>query len=82
MLAPAVARQVFCPVKTKRSSGAAPLGLKLSRNSGRRFFGTRDWSLFGKSKGEEMAKASGAPLLARLPIEPELAKLCDEGRIA
>ena len=28
-----------------------------------------------------MAKASGAPLLGRLPIEPELARLCDEGRI-
>ncbi len=37
--------------------------------------------VFGKSKGEEMAKASGAPLLGRLPIDPELAKLCDEGRI-
>ena len=37
--------------------------------------------VFGKSKGEEMAKASGAPLLARLPIDPELAKLCDEGKI-
>jgi hypothetical protein len=28
-----------------------------------------------------MAEASGAPLLTRLPIEPELAKLCDEVRI-
>jgi hydrogenase maturation protease len=37
--------------------------------------------VFGKSKGEEMAKASGAPLLGRLPIDPELARLCDEGRI-
>ncbi len=37
--------------------------------------------VFGKSKGEEMAKASGAPLLGRLPIDPELAKLCDEGEI-
>jgi Mrp family chromosome partitioning ATPase len=37
--------------------------------------------VFGKSKGEEMAKASGAPLLGRLPIDPELAKLCDEGKI-
>jgi Mrp family chromosome partitioning ATPase len=37
--------------------------------------------VFGKSKGEEMAKASGAPLLARLPIDPELARLCDEGEI-
>jgi len=37
--------------------------------------------VFGRSKGEEMAKASGAPLLGRLPIDPELARLCDEGNI-
>lgn len=37
--------------------------------------------VFGKSKGEEMARASGAPLLGRLPIDPELARLCDEGAI-
>jgi Mrp family chromosome partitioning ATPase len=37
--------------------------------------------IFGKSRGEEMAKASGAPLLAQLPIDPNLAKLCDEGLI-
>jgi hypothetical protein len=28
-----------------------------------------------------MAKASGAPLLGRLPIDPELARLCDQGKI-
>jgi len=37
--------------------------------------------LFGPSKGEEMARAAGAPLLARLPIDPELAALCDKGEI-
>jgi Mrp family chromosome partitioning ATPase len=37
--------------------------------------------IFGKSQGEEMAKTAGAPLLARMPIDPELAKLCDEGTI-
>jgi Mrp family chromosome partitioning ATPase len=37
--------------------------------------------IFGKSKGEEMAKASNAPLLGKLPIDPELAKLCDAGEI-
>jgi hydrogenase maturation protease len=37
--------------------------------------------LFGKSKGDEMAKAAGAPLLGQLPIDPELARLCDEGDI-
>jgi len=37
--------------------------------------------IFGKSKGEEMASASGAPLLGKLPIDPELARLCDQGEI-
>ena len=37
--------------------------------------------LFGRSRGEEMAKSVQAPLLAQLPIDPELAKLCDEGNI-
>jgi Mrp family chromosome partitioning ATPase len=37
--------------------------------------------LFGKSRGEEMAQAAHALLLGRLPIDPELAKLCDEGSI-
>ncbi len=37
--------------------------------------------IFGRSKGEEMAKASGAPLLGQLPIDPELARLCDQGEI-
>jgi len=37
--------------------------------------------IFGKSRGEEMATASGAPLLSRIPLDPELAKLCDEGSV-
>ena len=37
--------------------------------------------LFGSSRGEAMAKISGAPLLAQFPIDPELARLCDEGQI-
>jgi hydrogenase maturation protease len=37
--------------------------------------------IFGRSKGEEMAKASEAPLLGQLPLDPELARLCDEGAI-
>ncbi len=37
--------------------------------------------LFGKSQGEEMARAASAPLLGQLPIDPELAKLCDEGNV-
>jgi len=37
--------------------------------------------LFGQSRGEEMAEAAKAPLLGQLPIDPELARLCDEGNI-
>ena len=37
--------------------------------------------VFGKSRGEEMAHWAQAPLLGQLPIDPELAKLCDEGNI-
>jgi Mrp family chromosome partitioning ATPase len=37
--------------------------------------------IFGRSRGEEMARAARAPLLGQLPIDPELAKLCDEGNI-
>lgn len=37
--------------------------------------------LFGKSQGEEMAKAANAPLLGQIPIDPNLAKLCDAGSI-
>ncbi|MCD6300233.1 MAG: Mrp/NBP35 family ATP-binding protein [Dehalococcoidales bacterium] len=37
--------------------------------------------IFGKSRGEEMARAASAPLLGRLPIDPEFAQLCDEGAI-
>jgi len=34
-----------------------------------------------KSRGEEMARAAGAPFLGQLPIDPELAKLCDDGNV-
>lgn len=37
--------------------------------------------LFGKSKAQKMAQTADAPLLGQLPIDPELAKLCDEGNI-
>jgi len=37
--------------------------------------------LFGKSQGKEMAEAARAPLLGQLPLDPELAKLCDQGDI-
>ena len=37
--------------------------------------------IFGSSKAGEMAMAAGAPLLAQLPIDPQLAQLCDEGHL-
>ncbi len=37
--------------------------------------------VFGRSRGEEMAQAARAPLLGQLPIDPKLAKLCDEGEV-
>jgi len=37
--------------------------------------------IFGQSKGEEMSQEAGAPLLGQLPIDPELAQLCDSGEI-
>ena len=41
----------------------------------------RKIEIFGASRGEEMAAVAGAPILAQIPIDPRLAKLCDEGRI-
>ena len=37
--------------------------------------------IFGESHTAEVAKKYGLPLLAQLPFDTELAKLCDEGRI-
>jgi len=37
--------------------------------------------IFGKSRGEEMARIAGAPLLAKLPLDPGLVELCDNGKI-
>jgi Mrp family chromosome partitioning ATPase len=37
--------------------------------------------IFGQSKGTEMATITGSPLLAQIPIDPELARLCDAGDI-
>ena len=41
----------------------------------------REIRVFGESKIEETAKRHGVPLLARIPLDPELAKLSDAGRI-
>jgi Mrp family chromosome partitioning ATPase len=37
--------------------------------------------IFGPSRGEELARASKAPLLAKLPLDPAAARLCDAGMI-
>ncbi|NLB72490.1 MAG: Mrp/NBP35 family ATP-binding protein [Firmicutes bacterium] len=37
--------------------------------------------LFGPSRGEELAKSSGVPYLGALPLDPELARLCDLGQV-
>ncbi|MBN1857458.1 MAG: Mrp/NBP35 family ATP-binding protein [Dehalococcoidia bacterium] len=37
--------------------------------------------IFGPSRGEEMAKIAGAPLLGQIAIDPQIATLCDAGNI-
>jgi Mrp family chromosome partitioning ATPase len=37
--------------------------------------------VFGKSRGKEMSELVGAPLLAQIPLDPEIARLCDAGAI-
>lgn len=37
--------------------------------------------IYGEGKGEELAKSLQIPAFASLPIEPEIARLCDEGKI-
>ncbi len=39
------------------------------------------YEIFGPSHAEAVARRMGAPFLGRLPIDPEIAKLCDAGRI-
>ncbi len=40
----------------------------------------RDHKIFGESRIDEVANRFGAPVLAKLPIEPDFAKLSDEGK--
>jgi hybrid cluster-associated redox disulfide protein len=37
--------------------------------------------IFGPSNGPELVAMTGAPLLAQLPIDPDISMLCDGGRI-
>jgi Mrp family chromosome partitioning ATPase len=39
-------------------------------------------NIFGPSHAEEVAAAAQAPVLARLPIDPDIAALCDAGEVA
>jgi len=39
------------------------------------------YEIFGPSHAEETARQIGVPYLGRLPIDPEIARLCDAGRI-
>jgi Mrp family chromosome partitioning ATPase len=39
------------------------------------------YEIFGPSHAEETARRIGTPVLGRLPIDPEIARLCDSGRI-
>ena len=41
----------------------------------------KQFSIFGESHVEEEAAKLGLPVLARLPIDPQTARLCDEGHI-
>lgn len=39
------------------------------------------FSIFGESKLDEISKELGVPVLAKLPIDPRIAKACDEGLV-
>lgn len=41
----------------------------------------KDYEIFGKSHVDEIAKNYNLDVLAKLPIDPEIAKLCDAGKI-
>lgn len=38
-------------------------------------------NIFGESKAEKVAQEMGIPFLGRLPVDPDLAALCDKGEI-
>jgi Mrp family chromosome partitioning ATPase len=39
------------------------------------------YEIFGPSHAEQTARRIGVPFLGRLPIDPEIARLCDAGRV-
>ena len=40
-----------------------------------------DIKLFGEGSGSRLARETGIPLLEKLPVDPQLAALCDKGQI-
>jgi Mrp family chromosome partitioning ATPase len=40
-----------------------------------------DKEIFGPSNGAELVALTGAPLLAQIPIDPDIALLCDAGKL-
>ena len=38
--------------------------------------------LFGPEQGPNAARAAGIPVLASIPVDPELSTLCDQGQLA
>jgi len=38
--------------------------------------------LFGPARGAAAATVGGLPVLARIPVDPELSMLCDQGQLA
>ena len=43
--------------------------------------GTRH-EIFGPTSAEALARTADVPLLGRLPVEPQISRLCDAGEIA
>jgi hybrid cluster-associated redox disulfide protein len=41
----------------------------------------KEYEIFGPSQGQHLVAISDAPLLGRLPIDPEVARVCDAGDI-
>lgn len=41
----------------------------------------RQYNIFGKSRASQAALEYGLPLLAKLPVNPEISRACDEGKI-
>jgi Mrp family chromosome partitioning ATPase len=41
----------------------------------------QQYEIFGPSHGPQVARQLGVPFLGRLPIDPQIARLCDAGRV-